>query len=50
MQPPLIDTVYSKFSRIVTDSKIYKARIKSTIEEQLTIVDDIEKISDDYKG
>jgi len=36
--------------RLRRSLKIYKARIKSTIEEQLTIVDDIEKISDDYKG
>lgn len=31
--------------------KIYKARIKQTIEEQLTMVDDVDNIStDDYKG
>lgn len=30
--------------------KIYKARIKQTIEEQLTMVDDVDKISEDYKG
>ena len=30
--------------------KIYKARIKQTIEEQLTMVDDVDKIEEDYKG
>jgi cell division initiation protein len=30
--------------------KIYKARIKQTIEEQLTMVDDVDKITEDYKG
>lgn len=30
--------------------KIYKARIKQTIEEQLTMVDDVEHINDEYKG
>lgn len=36
--------------RLRRSLKIYKARIKSTIEEQLTMVDDIEKIDDEYKG
>ena len=36
--------------RLRRSLKIYKSRIKNTIQEQLTIVDDIEKISDDYKG
>ncbi len=30
--------------------KIYKARIKQTIQEQLTMVDDVDNISEDYKG
>ncbi len=30
--------------------KIYKARIKQTIEEQLTMVDDIDDIPSDYRG
>lgn len=29
--------------------KIYKARIKQAIEEQLTIVEDVDKITEDYK-
>ncbi len=36
--------------RLRRSLKIYKARIKSTIEEQLTMVDDIENINDDFKG
>lgn len=30
--------------------KIYKARIKHAVEEQLTIVDDVDKIAEDYKS
>ena len=30
--------------------KLYKARIKQTIQEQLTMVDDVDKIGEDYKG
>lgn len=30
--------------------KVYKARIKQTIEEQLTMVDDIDDIPSDYRG
>ncbi len=36
--------------RLRRSLKLYKARIKSTIEEQLTMVDDIENIDADYKG
>ena len=36
--------------RLRRSLKIYKTRIKNTIQEQLTIVDDIEKIGNDYKG
>lgn len=36
--------------RLRRSLKIYKARIKSTIEEQLTMVDDIETINEDFKG
>lgn len=30
--------------------KVYKSRIKQTIEEQLTMVDDIDDIPSDYRG
>ncbi len=30
--------------------KIYKARIKQAVQEQLTIVDDVDKISEDYRN
>ena len=36
--------------RLRRSLKLYKSRIKSTIQEQLTMVDDIEKIDNDYKG
>ena len=36
--------------RLRRSLKIYKTKIKNTIQEQLTIVDDIEKIDNDYKG
>lgn len=36
--------------RLRRNLKVYKARIKQTIEEQLTMVDDIDDIPSDYRG